>query len=457
MSSWDIAIVSVYLLIIVGLGLNAGRGVRTITHFSVAGRSFGSFVVFATLSASFIGGGFTLGNAAKVYSVGIMNILALWGFGLKEVLVATVLAPRMHRFPNALSAGDIMEASFGKAAKILTGVFGMFLCVAIVGAQVGAMGVVFSVFLGMSPLLGIAIGCGVLILYSTFGGMRAVVFTDIVQFVVLVLGMPLVLVFGVIAAGGVGAVLDAVPSTHLNPFGDVGWLAFASLFLTFMLGEALVPPYVQRLMIGDPAKVARGTLYSGLLSFPFLAITGCVGLVALVLVPDLENTNQVIPYVVAHYLPVGLKGLVVAGIISVVMSSADSFLNSAAVAFCHDIVQPLRKKPLSDRAALTLARVTTVVVGLSAIVFAVRIQGLLDILIYAYNFWAPVILVPLVVAFFGWRASWKLLFAAAFAGVASNLVWSWALHSPGGVDGLIIGVLANLAVMMFGLRWASRV
>lgn len=457
MSDLDFAIVAIYLAVILILGLNAGRGVRTITHFSVGERTFGSFIVFATLSASFIGGGFTLGNAAKVYSFGIVNILALWGFAVKEVLVATVLAPRMHRFPHALSAGDIMEVSYGKPAKILTGVFGVLLCVAIVGAQVGATGVIFSVFLGMDPLLGIAIGCGVLILYSAFGGIRAVVFTDIVQFVVLLIGMPLVLVFGVMAAGGFENVIKSVPPDHLKPFGDLGWMAFLSLFLTFMFGEAMVPPYVQRLMIGNPSEVAKGTLYSGLLAFPFLAVTGAIGLVALVLAPNLEDTNQVIPYVVAHYVPVGLKGFIVAGIISVVMSSADSFLNSAAVAFCHDVVQPMRKKPLSDKAGLTLARVTTVVVGVAAIIFAVKIKGLLDILIYAYNFWAPVILIPLVLAFFGWRSSWKVLFTAAFAGVLANLIWSWGLNSPGGIDGLIMGVLANAIVMGIGLRGASRV
>lgn len=452
LSNLDLGIVSLYLLAIVILGLTAGRGIRSLRHFAVANRSFGSFIVFATLSASFIGGGFTLGNAGKVYALGIFNIFALWGFGLKEILVACLLAPRMRRFPNAMSVGDIMESAFGTPAKVLTGVFGLFLCLAIVGAQVGAMGVVFSVFLNMNPLLGIFIGCGMLIVYSAFGGIRAVVFTDIVQFTVLVIGMPLVLVFGVIAAGGVGAVAEAVPADHLAVFGNIGWLAFGSLFLTFVLGEALVPPYMQRLMIGDPAKVARGTLYSGLLSFPFLAITGCIGLVALALAPDLENTNQAIPYVVASVVPIGLKGLVVAGIISVVMSSADSFLNSAAVAFCHDIVQPLRKKPLSQKAALLLARIATVVVGLLAIIIAVRIEGLLDILIYAYNFWAPVILIPLIAAFFGMRGSWKILFLAAAAGISANLGWSWLLNSPGGIDGLIVGVAANALVILIASR-----
>ncbi|MFA6619351.1 MAG: sodium:solute symporter family protein, partial [Candidatus Neomarinimicrobiota bacterium] len=76
----DNVIVVVYLLIVLIVGLVAGRKVKDLSQFSVAGRSFGSFVIFATLSASFIGGGFSMGNAEKVFLFGVVNIFALWGF-----------------------------------------------------------------------------------------------------------------------------------------------------------------------------------------------------------------------------------------------------------------------------------------------------------------------------------------------------------------------------------------
>ncbi len=449
----DFLILAGYFVLILTLGLTAGKQVRDMKQFATGGGRFGAFVVFATLSASYIGGGFTMGNAGNVYTIGIVNIIAIWGFSLKEILVALYIAPKLRNFPNALSAGDITGAAYGKPGKVLTGIFSVLLCIAIVGAQVGAMGAVFHVLLGMSPLIGIALGCGLLILYSTFGGIRAVIMTDILQFALLFIGLPLVLVLGVMAVGGVGETIERIPASYFDPFSSMGLAAFISLFLVLMFGEALVPPYLQRLMIGEPRKVARGTLWSGIMSFPFFFITGAIGLVALAMAADLESANNAIPFVVNEVVPIGLRGMIVAGILSVSMSSADSFLNSAAVAFSHDVVNPLRgRNPLSPKAELLLARCTTAIGGLGAVVVALSIEGLLDILFYAYNFWAPVILVPLIAALFGFRAPWPHLFAAAASGIAANLIWAWVLNSPAGIDGLLVGILANAVALAISAK-----
>ena len=239
----DMTIVLLYLAATLAVGLWTGRNIRTLEDFSVAGRSFTAWIVFATLSASFIGGGFTMGNAEKVFLLGIVNIFALWGFSLKELLVAGIIAPRTSRYPNFLSVGDIMAVNYGTPGRVVTGVCSLLLCAGIVGAQVGAMGYIFEVFLGIPSLIGITIGCGIVIAYSTIGGMKAIVWTDVVQFAVLIVGIPLTLVAGVIHVGGVGAIEAATPPDHFTSLGGKSPLWFASLFFTFLLGETLVPPY----------------------------------------------------------------------------------------------------------------------------------------------------------------------------------------------------------------------
>jgi SSS family solute:Na+ symporter len=163
-----------------------------------------------------------------------------------------------------------------------------------------------------------------------------------------------------------------------------------------------------------------------------------------------------IPFVVEHALPMGLRGLVVAGIIAVVMSSADSFLNSASVAFVNDIVNPLRREKLSDKKGLLYARLATLVTGSLAIVFAIRIQSLLDILIYAYNFWSPIILVPLAATLLGVRTSPQAFCAGAAAGIAGVFAWNGLLDAPGGFDGLLIGVFANFIVFAIVSRLTGK-
>lgn len=452
----DQAIIIAYLAGILGVGIWAGRKVKDLEEYAVAGRSYTALIIAATLSASFIGGGFTMGNAEKVFIIGIVNVVVLWGFSLKEILVARYIAPNAGRFPTAISVGDVMETDYGKIGKIVTGVFSVLLCAGILGAQIGGMGYLFNLFLGLSVPTGIMIGMGIILLYDTIGGMRAVVATDVMQFVLLSIGMPLTLIMGIVSLGGIDAMAVSLPAGHLNFFGNITPVQFLSLFLTFLLGEALVPPYVRRLFIGKNVKaVCQGTLWSGFFSIPFFALTGAIGLVALAMNPDL-NPNLSIPYVVDAVLPVGLRGLVIAGIIAIVMSSADSFLNSASVAFVNDIVIPLRRKKLSDRKGLLYARLATLVTGSLAIVFAIRIQSLLDILIYAYNFWAPIILVPLAATLLGVRTSTPAFCTGAAAGILGVFVWNRLLGAPGGFDGLLIGVFANFIVFSIVSRLTGK-
>ena len=143
-------------------------------------------------------------------------------------------------------------------------------------------------------------------------------------------------------------------------------------------------------------------------------------------------------------LPIGLRGVVIAGVISIVMSSADSFLNAAAASCVNDLVNPFRRRQLSDRNGLLLAKLTNCVVGALAVVFAVKIRGVLDILIYTYNFWAPVILVPLAAVLLGIRVSKAAFFAGILAGAAGAIIWDAVLTSPKDIHGLVIGAICNL-------------
>ena len=452
----DIALVAAYLLVVLVGGLVVGARTASFEGYAVVHRSYGPLVIFATLSASFIGGGYSIGNAEKVFLFGIANIVALWGFSLKEVLVARYLAPRMCRFDDAISVGDIMATNFGSTGRIVSGLLAVFLCAGIVGAQIGAIGAVFNVFLGLDVAVGIAIGCGIVIAYTTVGGMRAVVFTDVVQFLVLAAGIPLVLVFGILHVGGIGALVDAVPADRWTlPGPHYSWIGVAGLFLAFLLGETLVPPYIQRLLIGrTSAATARGTLLSGLFSIPFFAVSGLIGLVALAIDPDMP-ANLALPEVVVAVTPPVLKGFVIAGIISVVMSSADSFLNAASVAFVNDVARPLRSRPGSETSDLLLARAVTLAVGIGAIAFALTIDSLIDILILAYTYWAPVMVPPLAMTILGVRRSTGAFLAAAAAGAATALAWNVLLAKPADVEGFVVGALVNATVLAAARAWRT--
>lgn len=452
----DKVIVILYLLVILIVGLFAGRKVKDLSQFSVAGRSFGSLIIFATLSASFIGGGFSMGNAEKVFLFGIVNIFALWGFSLKEILVAKFIAPHMDNYNTAISVGDIMNKHYGKISKIITGFFSVIVCAGILGAQIGSIGYIFNVFLNIPQVYGIFIGFGIVFIYSTVGGMRSVVYTDIIQFVVLSVGIPLTLILGIIKVGGFSEIQAAVPSTHFTFLGGYKTITvFISLFLTFLLGETLVPPYVQRLFLAkEKSHIRKGTLWSGLFSIPFFAITGLIGLIAFTLDPELDP-NLSMPFVIQKVLPMGIRGIVVAGVISIVMSSADSFLNAASVSFIHDIITPLKRKKMTVKTEMMSVRFINILVGVISVIFAIKIKSILDILIYAYNFWSPIILVPLVSAILGFKVKFTHFIAGAVAGVSGVIIWNFIMKNPFSIDGLVVGIISN-AIVFYGFLIISK-
>ena len=159
----DIAIIVIFLALNLVIGVISSKNINSFDRFSVGKRTFTSFAIFASLSASFIGGGYTLGNAGKVFSHGMIYAVALLGFSLKEILVAQVIAPRMAAYHNSLSIGDIIAKRYGKAAKVMTGIFGVLVCTGILGAQVGAMGAVFNTFLHIKASWGIIIGFSIIL------------------------------------------------------------------------------------------------------------------------------------------------------------------------------------------------------------------------------------------------------------------------------------------------------
>lgn len=446
----DYIIVIVYLAVIVLIGLITTGKVKSIRDFSLSNNRYGVFALLATLSASFIGGGFSTGNASKVAQFGIGNIIALCGFSISIILVGSLIAPRMTKFQKAISTGEIMGMSYGKPARIFTGIFGMLVCAGILGAQVGAIGYIFNIFLGLPNIYGILIGCGIVILYSTFGGMKAVVATDIIQFVVLGISMPVLLILSISATGGVDNLVARTDPAFFNIFNGYSITGFISLFLTLALGEILVPPYTQRLLMGRDLKTtAKATVWSGIISVPFFIITGMIGLVgAVYFTGTATDANSIMQSMVKAIAPVGVRGIIIAGMLSIVMSSADSFLNSASVSLVNDVIIPLRKKEDKPKRDLMMTRLINLGTGVLAVLFAVLIPNVLDVLLFSYNFWCPVILVPLAAALLGFKTKPAAFYACMTTGILVMLVWSYVLGNPWDFDGTIAGFVANLIVFV---------
>jgi solute:Na+ symporter, SSS family len=440
--------IGVFIIACLVIGLIAGKDVKDLKGFSLSRRTFNSFALTATIVASFLGGGTIVGSAEKSFTTGIGYLVALMGFPLQMIFTAIFISPRMEKFNNSLSVGDIIKVPYGKSAQVVTGVLWMLFCTGIIIAQVSALGKTVSLFLDTDFTTSIIIGAGTVIIYCYFGGIRAVVNTDIIQFIVLGIALPMTFIFGVVYLGGIQETFNSVPPEFFNPIGYLSPLELIVIFFSFLLGDALIPPVVQRLLMAKDAKQSYNTMFtSGIIIFALCIVGGGLGIIAHGVNPDIES-GQVIPFLFRTILPAGFTAIAIAGIVAVIMSTADSYLNSSAVIFVNDIVKPLAWKKLSEKSELQLAKNTTVVIGSIAIFFALYVENVLDVLLHTYKFWGPTLAVPIAGVILGKQLpNTRSFFMCCGAGALVVVIWElYRIEEACGISGLVPGILTNIIV-----------
>ncbi|MCL1079565.1 sodium:solute symporter family protein [Parashewanella spongiae] len=451
----DITIIGCFFFINILIGIYGSRNITTFSEYSVWKRSFGSFTLCATVTASFLGGGYIMGNAAKAYSIGLVYAFGLLGFSLKELLVGWFIAPRMQQYNDCHSVGDIIGRHYGHKAKLITGIFSLLVCIGILGSQVSAIGAMFSLFFNLKPELGILIGFSVIVFYSSIAGMRGVVYTDTFQFFLIIIGIPLILIFAINSLGGWRLVVETVPVSKLNPFiSSSGCWHFVAIFLTFLFGEVLVPPYVQRLFMAKSIQQTKiATVIASCISAPIFLMAGLIGIVAFTMNSNIDP-NASIPYVINQAMPSGVKGLVIAGIISVIMSSASSFLNAGSIAFTQDILPFIfANQDHNQHQKLGIVRCVSVILGLGAMGIAMSVDSILDILIYSYSVWTPVLVVPLIAAIFGRKLSVQGFYYCGVTGVVTTIAANLFLTADSVLSANVLGVLGSFIMLLISLKF----
>jgi SSS family solute:Na+ symporter len=215
--------------------------------------------------------------------------------------------------------------------------------------------------------------------------------------------------------------------------------------LSFLLGEMLLPPYVNRALAAKSASASRsGFIMAGLFVIVWLAIVAVLGVLGHVLLPADTVADNVFVALARHLLPSGFYGLLLAAVIAIVMSSQESVLNSGSVTFVRDIVGTLGNP--SERATLLLAKGSTLGLAAVAIYAAHFAPSIIDGLLILYSIWAPTIILPLLIALYCRKTRPLAGCLAMLLGGTSSLLWQTVLKEPHGIPAILVGmVVAGIA------------
>jgi SSS family solute:Na+ symporter len=379
----DYAMLGLYAAAMLAIGYAASRKTASASEFFLAGRSMRWGVIGLALFASNISSTTLVGLAGDAYATGIAVYNYEWMAGVVLAFFAIFILPMVLR-SQVYTMPEYLERRFDRRARTLFAALTLFLNIMVdtAGSLFAGALLLGFVFPGTPFWLIVAVLASITGLYTIVGGFRAVMFTEVIQAVILLAGSVLISWFALQRIeGGWAAVLAATPPEKLSlvrPLSDpnLPWLGLVTgvplLGFYFWCTNQFM---AQRMLAARSLGDARGgALFAGLLKLPVLFIMVLPGTMAVLLYPALPRADLVFPTLMFDLLPAGILGLALAGFLAALMSSIASTLNSAATLVIMDFVRPARPD-LNERRLAQLGRIATFAFMLAAMLWAPQISS----------------------------------------------------------------------------------
>lgn len=444
----DLFIVVLYLVSTLVVGIFAGRNVRSMRDFSVSAKNFPTSVLVSTIFATWIGGDDLIGVSERIYGVGLVFFVISLGQCVSLFLHAYIIAPRVIRdFTNKISVGEIMRELYGKPGQVMSGLANVLFSIGYVAVQVKAIGCICGMFFEISHFYGIIIGSFVVIEYSSFGGIRSVVFTDVLQFGVLIIGISMMANVSLEKVGGWEYLLFNLPEHHIELASYQGSFLLFVAYFVYCAFPCFNPMLIQRiLMAKDKRQSAQSLVISGILYIPFYAIITVIALSAVLMFPGIDP-NDAFLNILDYSLPTVVKGMAVSGVLAVIMSTADSVLNVSSIATTRDVIAVLWPSKISDKSELMLSRIVTVLLGITSIYVATMFSSMIDFGIYFSNFWTPTVVAPMFLYLFNLKTDVKTYLISVIMGFVSIIIFRYSVTGGYVVVSQITGAFVTFVAM----------
>ena len=464
-SNIDIGIVISYFVVVIAIGLLIARRTKTGDDFFLGGRSFGWGLIGLSLFASNISSSTIIGLTGAAYTTGIVNSVYEWMSGI-PLIIATLIFIPLYLQARITTIPEYLEKRFDRRSQLFFSAVSIFATIMVEtagGLYAGTLVLqaFFPDLVLWQTALALALVAGI---YTAFGGLKAVVYTDALQAVILIVGCSVMtyILYGQLDFDW-SKVLASVPEGHFSvvrPLDDEGlpWpgLLMGVPFLGFWYWSTN-QYIIQRALGAKGLDHARwGLILAGFLKVIPLFIMVIPGAMALALYPGLDNGDKVFPFLVTNILPVGLTGLVLAGLISAILSSVDSALNSSSTLVVIDFIKP-NKPDLTETDVALYGRITTLILMVVAALWAPQIanfQGLWDYLQLMFSIVVPPIAVIFLVGVFFKRGNGDGAFWTLVAGTIISVFMT--LYSPLHYT-MNVGVMLVISSIIFvGVSLATK-
>ena len=448
-----ILVILIYFVLMLGVGLLFKEKAQNLTGYFLSSRSLPTPVVIFTFAATWIGASATLGKSGLAYSTGLPAISSTIGsFG--AFFIFTFFAGRINRIGQKYdisSIPNLFYKRFGKSTSIIAAAIIGWTMIGTVGTQmIGSSKMLEFIFqpYGISYETALIISVIVVVIYTAISGMYGVAYTDVIQ------GIILLVVIGAIIpavslqkAGGWETLQATLPASYFTLDLDISLIGYLiTSFLYFVAG----PPYWQRAFAAKDHKTAQlGALGGNVIIVIYTLMVILIGICAAIIYPNVAPANQemIILLMVRDYFPTILYALTAAALLSVIMSTTDSYLILASQTITADVIQPLFH--INDtRKLIRISKLSVAVVGVFSLIFALMMTNVFQAMMLSMTCFAASAAIPALAAIFSKKVTTQGMNAAMLSGLVSAILWGSVLNTPYGISESIAGSVVSLIVII---------
>jgi len=434
-----VTVLVIYLGILAALAIWSRRETHTLSGFYLAGKKLPYWVVAFSTNATGESGWLLLGLSGMGYLVGTQAYWVVVGEIVGIGLSWWIVSRRLKKFgdeTDSITVPDVLAAKFEDKWNLIRAVAVLIIVVMVttyVTAQMVSTGKAFSSFLGMDYKTGVLVGSIFIIGYTFVGGYKAVSYTDVVQGVLMLLGLIAVPAAAIIASGGWSEVklsLAQQDPALLDMFAFAGkpaWIGIAS-FIAIGLPFLGVPQLLIRYMSArDDGEIRKARIMSLVVLLIFTAGAVTAGVAGRALYPGLEDHETIFPVISNNLFPPIISGMLLVVVLSAIMSTVDSLLLLASSAVVRDTYQKIMGSREDDARLAVYGKIITVIIGVIAVVLGMS---------------EPKVIFDFVLA------SWSGL-GSAFGPVIIGILYYKRITGTGVLCGMLSGFLTSVVWLMF--------
>jgi SSS family solute:Na+ symporter len=435
----DLTIIIGYLIGMLAFGFWFFRKNKAGDDYYVGGRQMGSVHIGLSVVATDVGGGFSIGLGGLGFVMGLSGSWMLFTGLLGAWLASVFLIPKVKgnpKFSNFLTFPEIFGHFYGARAALLAGIISAVGYAGFSSAQILAGAKLANgTFQDLTLNHALFLMGSVAVIYTVLGGLKAVIYTDTIQWAVLMIGLVFVgIPFAYFAVGGYSAIAETVRPGMLT-LTNVEWYELVNWGITIIPIWFVGMTLYQRIYACKDTRTARRAWYlAGLFEYPVMAFMGVLlGLFARVAADqgmfdylgaiNIADTDPEtgLPMLLRTVLPVGFMGIMMAAYFSAVLSTADSCLMASSGNVVSDIIGHFKKVDPNDKRFVRLSQIITLVIGAGALLLASTMTSVLDLMLYSYAFMVSGLFVPVIGALYWRRASATGAFWAMLVGGSTTL------------------------------------